>query len=186
MLAGKTKLNLPSFPYSDTLELATYRYSYAKVVNNSVNKLGNAITLNKGLAQGMRVGLGVVSSHGVVGVIKGVSSNYSVVLPIINSQMRISSKLKHTGYFGSLYWDGRDYRKAHLEGIEHYVQISVGDTVVTSGYGTIFPEGMLIGTVDKLDLSADGAFYDIVVNLSTNYKKLSYVEVISNINAGEP
>jgi rod shape-determining protein MreC len=58
--------------------------------------------------------------------------------------------------------------------------VKVGDLVVTSGYSSIFPEGILIGTVEEVEKDKGESFFRIKVRLSVDFKDLSYVEVISN------
>jgi len=169
-------------------EDTTYRQQYymtsAKVINNSTNKQNNFITLNKGSEHGIEPEMGVVSSDGVVGVVYGVSKRFSTVISLLNTNFRISAKIKKNNYFGSLAWDGKNYGLAVLNEIPFHVEISKGDTIITSGYSTIFPEGTLIGVIDDFHIEG-GNFYKITVNLSTDFKQLTYVNVIRNLTRME-
>jgi rod shape-determining protein MreC len=164
----------------DTLNKRQYTYRSAKVINNSTNKYFNFITLNKGSLNGIRKEMGVISSKGVVGIVKDVSDHYTSVISILNTRLHISAKLKESGFFGSLNWDGKDYRYAWLNEIPIHAPVKVGDLVVTSGYSSIFPEGILIGTVEEVEKDKGESFFRIKVRLSVDFKDLSYVEVISN------
>lgn len=161
-----------------------YYMTSAKIINNSVNKKQNFLTLNKGTEQGVRPGMAVVSSEGVVGVIYGASNKFSTVISLLNTNLSISAKIKKNEYFGSLSWDGNDYRHAILSEIPYHVNITKGDTIVTSGYSLIFPEGILVGVIEDYTTKG-GNFYEINVRLSTNFKRIIYINVISNLSKRE-
>lgn len=171
--------------FNDSIIHKDFRYSYARVINNSTHKQMNYITLNKGINDGIEPGMAVTSSQGVVGIVKGVSKNYSVVLPIHNLRTRISSKVDSTGYFGTLAWDGKNYRKAKLRGIEQNAHITLGQKIVTTGFGAVFPEGILVGSIDAFKQDDEGIFYEIDILLATNFRKIYNVEVIRNLTRNE-
>lgn len=152
----------------------------AKVVNASVNLKHNLFTINVGREDSIDVDMAVIGPHGIVGVTKSVSRHYAMVLPIVNVEYRVSSKLYNSNYFGSLQWDAKNYRIASLESIEQHVKVQVGDTIVSSGYGAIFPEGIMVGTVREVLPGEEGVFHAIQVDLATDFRKLSYVYVLKN------
>ncbi len=168
----------------DTIFKQQYYLTTAKVINNSVNKQHNFITLNKGFEQGVKPEMAVISPDGVVGIVFGVSKRYSTVISLLNTNLKISAKLKKDDYFGSLEWDGKDYRNAVLNEIPYHVNIRRGDTIITSGYSTIFPEGVLLGYIDDFQVEG-GNFYKIKVILSTDFKNLTYISLISNLHKQE-
>ncbi len=168
------------YKLDDTVYKQQYYMTGAKVLNNKINTQHNFLTLNKGSEQGMKPGMAVVSSDGVVGVIFNVSRHYATVISLLNTRLNISAKFKKNDYFGALQWDGKSYQKAILNEIPHHVEINVGDSIITSGYSTIFPEGIQIGTVQDFVVKG-GNFYEISVILSTDFKKLRFVNVISNL-----
>lgn len=161
---------------TDTL----YRFTPARVINNSVNRQFNYFTLNKGREDGIESDQGVISGGGIVGVVTQVSESYAVGISVLNSRWSISAMVKKSGYFGSLIWRGENYSVADLTEIPLHVDISPGDSVVTSGYSSIFPEGIMIGTIQDFSRPAGENYYNIKVELSTDFKNLSYVEVIEN------
>jgi rod shape-determining protein MreC len=169
---------------SDTLYQQQYIYTSAKIIENSVNSQKNFFTLDKGRKQGLNVDMAVAAGGGIAGVIVGCSENYSVAMSVLNLDFKLSARIKSNGYFGSLSWDGRDYRHAVLSEIPQHVTFGVGDTVETTGYSAIFPEGILIGTVSDLEKSG-GDFYRIKVLLITDFKKLHFVDVIGNMKKTE-
>lgn len=166
---------------TDTL----YHFIPARIINNSVNRTFNYFTLNKGREDGIEPDQGVISDGGIVGVVTQVSGAYAVGISVLNSRWSISAMVKKNGYFGSLIWRGENYRVADLTEIPLHVDISPGDSVVTSGYSSIFPEGIMIGTIQDFSRPAGENYYNIKVKLSTDFKALSYVEVIENQNKTE-
>jgi rod shape-determining protein MreC len=170
-----------SFTFTDTLYKQQYIYRTAKIINNSVNKQLNYITLNKGKVHGIEREMAVVTDNGVVGVVKSVSENFSSVISLLNNRLRVSAKLKGNNYHGSLTWDGVDYRKALLKDIPFHVNIAKGDTIVTSGFSAIFPEGVQLGVVDEVLSSSGSNFQDVKVLLSNDFKSISYVKVVGDL-----
>jgi rod shape-determining protein MreC len=171
-------------PVADSVASVTYTYLNARVINNSVNKQKNFITLDKGSKQGVVNGMGVASATGVAGIIVGVSRNFSVAMSLLNSDFRLSASLERNNYFGSLTWDGGNYRYARLSEIPHHVSIHEGDTVVTSGYSAIFPAGLMAGTLTGEQVRG-GDFISLNVLLSTDFKKLTNVYIIGNLKGEE-
>ena len=172
------------FSVTDSIYRQQYRHTSAEVVENSVNRQKNFFTINKGKLQGISTDMAVTSFDGVAGVIVGCSENYSVAMSLLNLDFRLSARLKSSGYFGSLSWDGRDYRYAALGEIPQHISVSVGDTVETTGYSAIFPEGLTIGTISDFE-KRGGDFYRITVSLKTDFKKLHFVDVIGNLEKAE-
>ncbi|MDA3878764.1 MAG: rod shape-determining protein MreC [Prolixibacteraceae bacterium] len=163
----------------------TYMVVSAKVIHNSVNKQYNYLTLNKGLAHGIEPDMGVICADGIVGVVLDVSENYSTVLSVLNGRWAINTKLKETNHFGPLKWDGNDPGYAYLEEIPYHVRIHVKDKVVTSGYSSIFPEGINIGEVEELVHNSGDTFQTIKIRLSVDFRALFYVQVIAKTDKDE-
>jgi rod shape-determining protein MreC len=162
-----------------------YEIEVAKVVNNSVAYLSNYITIDKGRADNIEEDMGVISERGVVGIISTVSENYSVVIPVLNPKFRLSCKVLGSGYFGSMSWDGKSIRYAKLDELPRHVDFQVGDTIVTSAYSAIFPEGIMMGTVSSFEKQRDDNFYSLTVKLSTDFTNLGMVMVIKNYHKNE-
>lgn len=164
---------------------ATFRYTTAKIIQNSVNKQLNYITLNKGAIDGVKSDQAIISSRGIVGVVTKVSKHYAMGLSVLNKRWSVSAKLKKSGFYGSLLWDGTNYRYAALTEIPFHIELQHGDTVVTSGYSSIFPEGILIGTIQSFEEPSGENYYNIQVKLSTDFKSISRVEVVENMDKDE-
>jgi rod shape-determining protein MreC len=162
-----------------------YHTAIAKVISNSVTHTANYITIDKGKADNIAQDMGVISDYGVVGIISHVSEHFAVVLPILNPRHRMSCKLLRTGYFGSLGWDGKDARYAQLGELPRHAEVEVGDTVVTSGYSAIFPEGLLVGIVREYDKYSNESFHSANVELSVDLAALSDVHVVLYEHAQE-
>lgn len=168
----------------DSVPDRQFTYIPARVINNSVNKQFNFITLDKGRHHGIEPEMAVIAPEGVVGVVYAVSGNFSTVIPMINRNFRLSAKILKNGYFGSLYWTGSGYRKAILEDIPYHVEIQSGDTIVTSGYSAIFPEGIMVGTIADVE-AGEANFNSITVDIAVDFKNLRYVNVINNLLRNE-
>ncbi|WP_300704766.1 rod shape-determining protein MreC [Bacteroides sp.] len=156
-----------------------YRIFKASVIKNSLNRENNYITLDRGIQEGIRPEMGVVDANGVVGIVYKTSPHYSLVIPILNSKSSISCKIVGSDYFGYLKWEGGDSRYAYLKDLPRHAEFNLGDTVVTSGYSTVFPEGVIVGTVDDMSDSHDGLSYLLKIKLATDFGKVSDVRVIS-------
>jgi len=163
----------------DSASAGRYSFLTAKVINNTVNKQYNYITIDRGSKSGIQPEMAVISSEGVVGMVKSVSENYSSVLSVLNRDFIISAKIKKNGYFGPLSWNGNSTDYAILVDIPHHVVFEKGDTVVTSGFGGVFPEGFLVGIIEDSRLKG-GNYFEIKVKLSSDFRKLSYLHVIKN------
>ena len=170
---------------NDTLYQQKYFYTEGEVINNSINKQNNYLTLNIGALNGIEAGMGVLGTNGVIGVVKNVSDHYASVLSILHRSAKISSKLKNTNYFGSLQWDGKDYQYGVLMDIPNHVDLKKGDTIVTSGYSAIFPEGLLVALVADYSKPEGENFYSIKVKFANNFKSVSKAYVVKNIHQKE-
>ncbi|MGE0560457.1 MAG: rod shape-determining protein MreC [Flavobacteriales bacterium] len=173
------------YEINDTAYHQMYMYSAAKVVNNSTNKRQNYITIDKGDLNGISAEMGVISAQGVVGIVKNVSDNFGSVMSILHDKNKLSAKIKKSGYYGSLVWEGNNYREAQLKDIPNHVKLTVGDTVVTTGYSSIFPENVLIGTVQEFDLPEGNNFYNITIQFAVDFKNLSHVYVVRSLQKEE-
>jgi rod shape-determining protein MreC len=158
---------------------SAYTIIPAIVVNQTTNRQKNFLTLDRGQTDGIRPGMAVIGPDGVVGIVTGTSCNYSVVISLLNIDFRMSARFSNSGYFGSLAWDGSRTGMAVLNDIPHHVPVQQGDTIETSGYSSIFPPGIMIGTVDSFD-SSRGDFLNIGVRLSTSFNSLHNVYIIDN------
>jgi len=162
-----------------------YQFISAKVINSSTNKLLNYITLNKGAIDGIKIDMGVISDEGVVGIVKTVSKRFSVVIPILNPKSDISCKFKRSNYSGGLIWSGEDYRCGNLTDIARHVELTLGDTIITSGFTSSFPEGIPVGAIEDFKIKESDAYYKIKVKLAVNFRTLSHVKVINYLNFQE-
>lgn len=179
-----------NFPENSTLTdtsklIRQFEFIAAKVISNSVNRRNNYLKLNKGSLQGVRPNMAVIAPNGLVGQVVEVSSNFSSVMSVLNRNSRVSSKHKSSNQVGSLLWDGTSYRMGKLVDIPSHVQIFPGDSIVSSGYSHVYPEGVLIGTVEEAKLESGASFYQVTVRFSADFNKLSYVYVVNNLMRSE-
>ena len=116
---------------------------------------------------------------GAVGIVYQASAHYAIVMPLLNSKSNISCKIKSSGYFGYLRWDGKDARYTYLYDLPRHAECHPGDTIVTSGYSSIFPEGLMVGVVEDIEDSHDGLSYLLKVRLSADFGRVRDVRVIA-------
>lgn len=157
-----------------------YKLIPAQVVSNTVHKKDNLMTINKGEADGVRKDMGVVSGHGVVGIVYMAGRHYSVVIPALSSQSSISCKIERRGYFGHLHWEGGYSNLAYVDDIPRHARFKLYERVVTSGYSSVFPEGVAVGKILHVYNSSDGVSYRLQVQLYTDFANLRDVYVVDN------
>ena len=157
-----------------------FDFVMARVISNSIAQPHNYITINRGSRQGVKPQMGVVDQNGVVGVVNVVGPNASRVISLLNTDMKLSCKLKNNEYFGSLIWDGRSPQYAVLGDLPKHMTFNKGDTVITSGYSALFPEGLIVGVVEGKAQGDEASFASLRVRLTTNFSQLSAVRVITN------
>ena len=166
--------------------LSHYQLISAKVVENSIHKAENLITIDKGRKDGVEPDMGVACGNGVVGVVYLVSDHYSVVIPALNTaSSRISCSIRNRGYFGYLHWYGGDPSVAYVEDVPRHAKFKVGEWMETSGFSSIFPSGVLVGKIEQAYNSSDGLSYKLKVRLSTDFGNLRDVVVISDKSIAE-
>lgn len=180
LLASKLIINIDTHVVHNQSIRQKYIYTTAKVVNNSTNRRNNYLTLNKGIDQGVKKNMAVISSTGVVGQVQEVSNNFCTVMSLLHSKSTISAKIKKDGSYGPLVWNGENYDYATLNDIPTHVRLIKGDTIVTSPYSRTFPENILIGTVESFDRESGKYFYTVKVKLSSDFKKLTHVYIVKN------
>ncbi|MBT1703022.1 rod shape-determining protein MreC [Chryseosolibacter indicus] len=174
-----TKKDTASQVLLDSAVITQYDFISAKVVANTVHRFTNYLTINKGSVDSIRSGMAVISPLGAVGKVKSVSKHFSVVTSILHIDVQVSVLLKKTGDFGTAQWDGKDASYIKLKYIPTHVSAAKGDTIVTSGYNAVYPEGVMIGVIEEIERN-ETLFYDITVRLSQDFRKLSYVEVVKS------
>jgi rod shape-determining protein MreC len=165
---------------TDSAVIKRFDFVSARIVNNSVDRFTNFMTINKGSDDGVQKNMAVISSLGAVGKVKAVSDHYAVVMSLLNIDMMVSASIKRTGHFGTIQWDGRDPEIVNLKFIPPHVKPVKGDTIVTSGYNAIFPEGIVIGVIDEVKLADAALFYELDVKLMQDFRKLSFVTVVKS------
>lgn len=160
--------------------LAGFKLIPAKVIQSTINREDNLITIDKGKADGIHEDMGVACGTGVVGVVYMASDHYSIVLPVINVNSNISVMIRKRGYFGFLHWKGTPSDIAYVGDVPRHARFALGDYVVTNGYSSIFPPGIMVGKILHVFNSSDGLSYRVQLRLSTDFGKLRHVCVIDN------
>lgn len=170
---------------ADSNTILAYTFIPSKVRNNSINLSNNYITLDKGESHGVKRNMGVIGEKGIVGIVRKTSSNYAKVMSLLHQQTRINASIKSNNYFGTLRWRDSDPRFMNLEAIPKHVKVIEGDTIQTSGYSSIFPEGIMIGTVSEVTIPPGSNFYQISVRLANDLQEIKYAYVINYMHKEE-
>ena len=168
------------FTVNDTTYHQRYTYTEAKVIKNSWSQQNNYIMVNKGHDHGIKPDMAVISPDGIVGVVISTSANFSTIMPVLHSDSRNSVKVLRTGISGHLVWDGLDYRYAQVLDVPTTHQFDDGDTIITSGLASDFPEGILVGFVESAETLKGSGFYKVRIKLATDFNKLDHVYIIGN------
>jgi len=167
-----------SFYQNDSLYKLEYRYISAMVINNSTNKRNNFLMLNKGHLQGIENHMGVIMGDRIVGQVVSVSDHFCWVMSLLNKDSRISGKFKKNNQLVNIEWGGGNYQIGEVKEIPKHVVIYKGDTIITSGNSDIFPEGLLIGTIDHFTIAQEENFNYASIRFATDFNSLNFVEVL--------
>lgn len=157
----------------------------AAVINNSIIQKNNKLTLNKGRAQGLQKGMGIINEKGLVGIVSDISQNYATGISLLNLQTNISVRIKRTQEIGELKWEGRSVQKMTMNSVPSHSLVDRGDSIVTSGYSTIFPADLFIGIVEEVKDDVRSGFKSLTVDLNNDITSLDYVYLIKNLEAEE-
>lgn len=179
-LTEQTPPDAPSGYKPDSLFASRFSYKVAKVVERDIRRSNNYITIDKGTLDGIRPGMGVISSTGVVGKVSHCSDHYSIVTSILHSQFMVSTRLLRSNEIGPAKWSGKDPSVIDLMDISRYKRVVRGDSAVTSNLNSVFPPGIMVGTVKDIKIHQDQTFFDIELKLATDFQNLTYVYVVQN------
>ncbi|HLT54341.1 MAG TPA: rod shape-determining protein MreC [Flavobacteriaceae bacterium] len=170
----------------DSLTTASiFKFTTATVIKNSFSATNNYLTINKGKRDSIFQDFGVISAKGIVGIVDNSSRKYARVMSVLNTNSRINAQLKKTNHFGTLTWNGKSFETVQLIDIPKQAPVKPGDTIVTGGLSTIFPKGILIGSVQDFALDETGNYYIVEVKLFNDMTNLGHVHVIENKDAKE-
>ena len=173
----KTEINT-----SDSFPSANHKYEIrsARIIKNSVHQFKNYITLDKGTKDGVKEGMGVVTDLGVVGKVMRVSKNYAVVASLLHTELKVSGRMGYNNVMGTVAWDGENMYRTKLDDVPKHEEVKLGDTIYTSSFNSVFPEGIPIATIKSSDMNVEGGFYDVELELLNNFSSLKNVYIIEN------
>lgn len=157
-----------------------FNYIGASVINNSTRHPRNYFTINRGTTDGVQPGMGIIDQSGIVGIVDVAGKHTARAISVLNQTQHFSAKIKGTPYIGSLTWRGEDPSVTYLEEVPRHAKYHIGDTIVTSGFSTTFPEGIDIGTIIGRVKTHDDTFYVLKVRLASNFKQLGTVRIIKD------
>jgi rod shape-determining protein MreC len=187
LLMENAKLkSLISYQQKDSISsISASHYISATIINKSVARANNYITIDKGKIDGVKKGMGVVSKNGVIGIVKETSKHFSSVLSILHSKSKVSVVIKKNNHFGSLQWDGKSYKKAKIHDIPSHVDLQLGDTISTSGFSYIFPSNSIVGVISDIKTKESDKFHDLRMSFIEDLKEVKYVNVCQPLKKEE-
>jgi rod shape-determining protein MreC len=175
------RLNEDFVVVNDTVYRQQYTYRPGRVVNNTIYKKNNFLTVNLGEQDGILPEMGVITPKGVIGFVGAVSDNFCTVVSFLNSKANVSVKIKANGAAGTLYWDATSPNKAVMSDVPLTTQVEEGDTIITSGYSSIYPAGIPVGIVNEYEVAPEKQMRLIRVSLFEDFNTLDYVYVVENL-----
>jgi rod shape-determining protein MreC len=161
-----------------------YEFISARVINNSYSKTKNLLTIKKGSNDGIKIDMGVITSNGIVGIINNVSENYATIQSLLNTNSQINARLKNSNHFGSIKWNTKATNIVQLTDVNRLAPVNIGDTIITDGKSTIFPEGIPVGTIKEYELGENDS-YNLDIQLFNDMTNLKHVYLITNNHAQE-
>jgi len=187
LLMENAKLkSLISYQQKDSISsISASHYIPATIINKSVARPNNYITIDKGKIDGIKKGMGVVSNNGVIGIVKETSKHFSSILSILHSKSKVSIVIKKNNHFGSLQWDGKSYKKAKIYDIPSHVDLKIGDTITTSGFSYIFPSKTIVGVISDIKTKDDDKFHNLRMSFIEDLKEVKYVNVCQPLKKEE-
>jgi rod shape-determining protein MreC len=174
--------------FRDTIRVDSVRkwlIMEAKVVNNTISLPTNYLTIHRGFRQGVRSNMGVTGPQGIVGSVINVSENFAIVMSVLHPQFRVVAKLKKGGEMGTIFWDGISPAFISMRGIPRSANVVVGDTVVTSQITSLFPAGLLVGTISEIVPDNTSNFFNLRLRTATNFSNIEYAYVLDNVQYDE-
>ncbi len=180
-LLAQQKAEAPKdYKIDSTFHARKYIFIPAKVINSSTRNVRNYLTIDKGLSDGIEPGMGVITNNGIVGRIKTCSDHFSTVVSLLHVDILVSAQIKKNKVVGSVKWDGSNARQISLREVPKDINVSIGDTIITSQYNSVFPPNIIIGRVKKIGSRPDETFHDIDLSLAADFYSLNYVYVVEN------
>ena len=174
-----------TFVVKDTVYKLQYEYIQAKIISNSTSKRNNYLMINKGAHHGIKTGMAVISSNGVVGVVKVVSENFASIQSLLHSDSRTSARIKKDNVAGTILWNGRASDISQMVEVPLHVKVRIGDTIISSGYSLDLPKGIMIGTINKIRTRQGDSFHTLDIKLSTDFNCIDHVYVVKNLAKNE-
>ena len=179
-------INMPRdpIPLADSNRLS-FEVIPTHVISNSLGSQRNRLLVDRGRKDGIISASGATTEEGVVGIVHNVNEHFSTIMSLLNVDIRISASVEGADFFGTITWDGNTYDRLDMTGIPTHAQVDIGDEVITNGYSTIFPKGLKIGSVESVQVSNDGAFYEISVKPMVDFAQLNHVYILQGNFAEE-
>ena len=152
----------------------------ARIIGGSSDAWSQTVTIDKGSLDGFEIGMPVCNAYGVIGQITEVALSSSTVLLINDETSGVSAMVQSSRAQGML--RGQADGSLRLEYVSTDYDVKVGDIVITSGLGGVFPKGLPLGTVSSVERRDNDVYYDIVVRTSASTENNEEVLVITALS----
>jgi len=155
---------------------AEYHSLAANVVARDTSTWFRRLTIDRGTLSGVRLNLPVMTAGGIVGRVISVGPNYATVQVITDKQAGVGAMLQNSRAMGEV--RGLDGANCELKNISTAINVNEGESVVTTGLDRIYPKGLLIGTVERIEQDPNAPFNKIVIKPTAPIDRLEHVLVL--------
>ena len=153
----------------------------ARVIGKDDNNWNQTVILDKGSAAGLACDMAVLAPAGMVGRIVAVTPHTAEVLLLIDTESAIGARIVETRFSpGMISGIGRDDLLEMLR-VDHDTEVLPGQTVITSGFGSVFPQGLMIGTIEDVLPDANGLTKRATIRPAVDFRRLEEVMVIRGL-----
>ena len=164
--------------------ITDYKAINATVINRNVGNWYNTLTIDKGEKNGLKVDMVVITNEGLIGKITKTSFYISevklITTPDLNNKISVGVVTDTTTTYGLLSGYDKNTKELSVVDIVDDTTIKVGDKVITSGLSNLFPKGIIVGTVSKLEIDEFGISSLVKVNPVADFNNIRYVTVLGS------
>jgi rod shape-determining protein MreC len=174
-LRGERAENVRLRELLDLEERHPYNLVASTVVGRSLDRLGGSLTIDKGFNDGVEAGRAALTPDGLVGRVERSTPHQARILTLLHPDCAVAARIERSRVDGILQWEFGTEPTLNLRYVPSQEDVKVGDLVVSSGLGGMFPAGLRIGTVSRVALGANGLMKDISVRPAVNFRSVEEI-----------
>lgn len=164
--------------------ITDYKAINATVINRNVGNWYNTLTIDKGEKNGLKMDMVVITNEGLIGKITKTSFYISevklITTPDLNNKISVGVVTDTTTTYGLLSGYDKNTKELSVIDIVDDTTIKVGNKVITSGLSNLFPKGIIVGTVSKLEIDEFGISSLVKVTPVADFNNIRYVTVLGS------